>query len=185
MSHARAQKLTQIHTEVLWSGKGLQLCTSPTSFTLHNTNNAGRTCTGKKHTQSQIRGDEGRGWKGVSCFNEAGSKRGINVFLYRAIKCRALHRTSLIVCVFFSHPLLNLPPQLISLLCGCTESWARPSKQSRMSKKTEMAPVQRRQPQAYPGLTVNQWPRSYLVHLAGDPLMALAERSKWQYMPKM
>lgn len=46
--------------------------------------------------------------------------------------------------------------------------------------KTEMAPVQQREPQASPailtGLTVNQWPRSYLVHLAGDPFMALAER---------
>lgn len=48
-----------------------------------------------------------------------------------------------------------------------------------MSKKLEMAPVQQREPQASPailtGRTVNQWPRSYLVHLAGDPLMALAE----------
>lgn len=47
-----------------------------------------------------------------------------------------------------------------------------------MSKKTEI--VQQKEPQASPatltGLTVNQWRGSYLVHLAGDPLMALAER---------
>lgn len=55
-----------------------------------------------------------------------------------------------------------------------------------------MAPsVQQREPQATPailtGRTVNQWPRSYLVHLAGDPLMALLkdESKSTKYMPKI
>lgn len=34
LSHACEQKSAQIHTEVLSSGKGLKLCTSPTSLTL-------------------------------------------------------------------------------------------------------------------------------------------------------
>lgn len=46
-------------------------------------------------------------------------------------------------------------------------------------QKTEITPVRQREPKASPvnltEFTVIQWPRSYLVHLAGDPLMALAE----------
>lgn len=65
LSHACTHKHTQIHTKVLWSGKGLQLCTFPTSFTLHNTNNTGQTRTIKTHK------GERSGWKGIICSNRA------------------------------------------------------------------------------------------------------------------
>lgn len=55
-----------------------------------------------------------------------------------------------------------------------------PSNRAECQKKTEITPVRQRQPKAFPvnltGFTVIQWPRSYLLHLAGEPLMAPAER---------
>lgn len=62
LSHACTHKHTQIHIEVLWSGKGLKLSTFPTSFTLRNTNNTGQTCT--KTTQRQRRGEARKGEDG-------------------------------------------------------------------------------------------------------------------------
>lgn len=50
---------------------------------------------------------------------------------------------------------------------------------------TRLAPAERRRPQASPAiltqLTAHQWQRCYLVHLAGDPLLAVAERWKPQW----
>lgn len=72
LSHACTHQRIQIHTEVLWSGKSLKLCTSPTSFTLCNTNNAGWTCTVRTHKESEIRGEEMKGaiWSNVAALNK-------------------------------------------------------------------------------------------------------------------
>lgn len=86
LSHACAHEHTRLHAKVLWSGKGLKLCTFPTSFTLHNTNNTGKRRTIKTHKGG---GEERGGWKGIICFNVTNLKQDVNLLLYYAAQLSA------------------------------------------------------------------------------------------------